>query len=352
MILEDFYSIDAEFWAREYATKGEISVPCLNPNALSKLGEYAQSVEHLGKARYGMDRPCYPPGEVALNFAESDPRKDIFTGVNLTAISQGHMTKAAEAAANATTTGDNYVSSSPVQWIYHSPHLREFLRVVMGSQSLHPYMSDLGVAVNVMRPRSSSGGAAVKLENESKNDKTALGFHFDSINSSGKVSGREDKNTLSTSSSTQPRGCTGVIGILDCDEGGERIVFNDINRSRVDAVRMVANQYNPLQPYAKIGDYVPKVFTDPTAGILYLFDGGDVLHGVSAVKKGVRIAAVFLYQEDCPPDQTRDGDKSSAYFYEPDKADTDTDTDTEIEKVVTLPPPPVTCSTTVTKDTT
>ena len=334
LILEEFYSIDATFWQKEYERKGEISVPFLNPVALAALSEYAQQLEHQGKKRYGLTRPCYPPGEVAINFAEDDPRKSIFTDVNMTAVSSGHMTKHAAAATAAAAFGDTgatplSITCSPVQWIYHSPHLREFLRVVMKSTSLHPYMSDLGVAINIMRPADDNVASATGKDTT----RTALGFHFDSINSSGKVSGRagEEEGDDASAAVVQPRGATGVIGILDCLEGGERVVYTGLNRSQVDAVRLVAEQYDPNTPHATIGSFSPAVCTDPTAGILYLFDGGDVLHGVSRVKKGLRIAAVFLYQEDTAPEETKDGEASSSFFY-----------NTEVDCAATaLPQPPL-----------
>lgn len=106
----------------------------------------------MGKSRYGLPRPCYPPGEVALKFPMGDPRKDLFTAVNMTAVGSGQMTAHATATVAASTTatgtvavaatgivvGENTVScdddtapsasatatavhvdSSPVHWIYH-----------------------------------------------------------------------------------------------------------------------------------------------------------------------------------------------------------------------------------------
>ena len=344
LILADFYSIDATLWQKEYESKGEISVPFLNPDALATLSEYAQQLEPIGKNRYGTDRPCYPPGEVAVNFPEGDPRKNIKTDVNMTAVSSGHMTKHAAAVTAAASSGDASttplsITSSPVQWLYHSPHLREFLRVVMKSTSLHPYMSDLGVAVNIMRPVDDNADGVVG-EAGKNTSRTALGFHFDSINSSGKVSGRAEgemrEDTPAATSAagvvTQPRGATGVIGILDCLDGGERIVYTGVDRSQVEAVKHVAELYNPANPHATIGSFTPTVCSDPTAGILYLFDGGDVLHGVSAVKKGLRIAAVFLYQEDNAPEQSKDGDASCSFFYAKEEENATATT--------TLPPQP------------
>ena len=44
------------------------------------------------------------------------------------------------------------------------------------------------------------------------------------------------------------------------------------------------------------------VVDEPIAGVLCLFNGGNQLHAVSAVRRGLRIAAVFLYCEDNPDD--------------------------------------------------
>jgi hypothetical protein len=48
--------------------------------------------------------------------------------------------------------------------------------------------------------------------------------------------------------------------------------------------------------------------------VLYLFDGGNVLHGVSAVRKGSRIAAVFLFKEE-PPVDTAASKAGANFFY-------------------------------------
>mmetsp|Transcript_10160 Transcript_10160/g.16809 ORF Transcript_10160/g.16809 Transcript_10160/m.16809 type:complete len:638 (+) Transcript_10160:95-2008(+) len=312
IISDDFYDEAAEEWAAEYAAKGEISVPLLAPGALPALAAYAASVENLGKHRYAQTRPCYPPGEVALKFSSGDPRKQLFTEVNLTAVGSGQMTSPAARALNPDS-GRRPVDETPVHWIYHSPQLREFLRVVMGSRSLHPYLSDLGVAVNVMRPPS----LFTADEHTSSPNKTALGFHFDSIDSSS-------RRRSSDSSPHQPRGATGVIGIQDCEEGGERVVFPTIHRAEVEAVRSVVENFNPLKPHATVGEHCPVVFTEATARTLYLFDGGDVLHAVSGVRRGSRIAAVFLFQEDHAPEASADGDASAKYFYD-DKVQTQTE---------------------------
>ena len=243
-----------------------------------------------------------------------------------------------------------------------SPHLREFLREVMGSDSLHPYLSDLGVAVNIMRPPESShpspppppppppsaasGSQSVTATDtqpapdthpnpmhETQNpNRTALGFHFDSIDSSARASLYD---TSAAGTINQPRGATGVIGIQDCEEGGERVIFPSIDRTCVDAVRCVTEQYDPLAAHSTIKAHTPDVVTDPTAGFLYLFNGGDVLHGVSGVRKGVRIAAVFLFQEDRAPEVSLDSAASCKYFYDDvtvSEAETETATREKEEK--------------------
>eukprot|EP00750_Incisomonas_marina_P005444 INCI1395.1.p1 GENE.INCI1395.1~~INCI1395.1.p1 ORF type:complete len:709 (-),score=99.34 INCI1395.1:867-2993(-) len=328
IILDEFYSASAEFWADVYRRKGEINVPFLNPAALPMLTAYAQRVERLGKNRYGQPRTCYPPGEVARHFSADDPRASLTTDVNMTAIGAGQMSTAAAAqrAPRHVASLDNVhvlrcaskktrylVASSPIQWIYHSPHLREFLRQTIGCQSLHPYLSDLGVAVNIMR---APGDLAEPLAPTGGNQ-MALGFHFDSINSSIRRNDSEvqtDYPAVDVSLS-QARGVTGVIGIHDCLCGGERVVFSSINRAKVDDVQTVLKCFDPLRPGTAIGSHKPEIFSGPTAGFLYLFDGGDVLHAVSQVRQGTRIAAVFLFQEDSAPEDSAHGEEACKFFY-------------------------------------
>ena len=59
----------------------------------------------------------------------------------------------------------------------------------------------------------------------------------------------------------------------------------------------------------------PSVFSGPTRGLLYLFNGGDVLHGVSAVRAGARVAAVFMFREEPPAEGTEASEASSRFFY-------------------------------------
>jgi hypothetical protein len=317
VIREDFYSLDAQCWAARYSDEGELSVPLLSADERVRewLAGYACSVEGRGKSRYASERPCYPPGEVRV-MSRGDERRHLVTGVNMTAVGSGQMLAGARERVRecGSEEGGEWgaVEDAPVHWIYHSPHLREFLRVVMGCESLHPYLSDLGVAVNIMRPPTPSLSRAAK--GAIPPNKTALGFHFDSIDSSSR-----NRITSGTSGTVhQPRGATGVIGIQDCEEGGERVVFPNIHRADVDDVRKVVEQFDPLNPGACVGSHHPEVFTEATAGMLYLFDGGDVLHGVSAVRRGVRIAAVFLFQEDHAPEVSADSDASAKYFYDDD----------------------------------
>ena len=283
-IRDDFYDIleskdKMEFWKNKYELDGEINVEFLKYECLAGLSKYADTVEPTGKDRYNSRRPTYPPGEV-LNFKEHDPRKHITTQVNMTAVPCNRMHE-----------------NDAVQWIYHSPHLRLFLAHIMECQRLYPYLSDLGLAINIMRPAESA--------------QTALGFHFDSIDSSRSKNGE----------GTQPKGATGVIGIQDCDEGGERIVFPTVDRSNVESVDMILKNYDPLYPEKVIGLLKPSVFQQATRGVLYLFNGGNVLHGVSSVRKGSRIAAVFMFQEERPT-ETKESEVSSNFFYGKDVIDT------------------------------
>ncbi len=274
-IRPDFYTLSAARYREAYEKHGEINVPFLREDCLSELAAFGTAVERLGKHRYGEPRPTYPPGEV-LEMAERDPRKHLQTGVNMTAVPSRHLP-----------------ADAPIQWVYHSPHLRSFLTVVVGCDALFPYFSDLGLAINVMRARPHS--------------RTALGFHFDSIDSSNRGGGRGG-------ASVQPKGVTGVIGIADAEEGGERITFPDVSRARVPQVSQILDAYDPLSPGKRIAGAAPTVFREPTRGVLYLFDGGNVLHGVSAVRKGSRVAAVFLFQEE-PPRETAASKAGATFFY-------------------------------------
>ena len=271
-IRPDFYTRSAATYRAIYERDGEINVPFLREDCLGGLAAFGGQVERLGKHRYGEPRPTYPPGEV-LEMAEHDPRKRLQTGVNMTAVPSRHLP-----------------ADAPIQWVYHSPHLRAFLTGVMGCDALYPYFSDLGLAINVMRARPRS--------------RTALGFHFDSIDSSNRGGG----------ASVQPKGVTGVIGISDADEGGERVTFPDVSRAKVHQVKQILDAYDPLRPAQRIAGAATTVFREPTRGVLYLFDGGNVLHGVSAVRKGSRIAAVFLFKEE-PPVDTAASKAGANFFY-------------------------------------
>ena len=315
VFLESFYNIvddDKEIakYAKQYATIGEINMPLLNLSCLSKIADWAEEKEMNGNGnnRYGTTRYVYPPGE-AQRFEETDPRKALRSQVNLCAIGgQRHMFK-----------------DDIVQWIYHSPHLQKFIKGVMDFKGIYPYNSDIGVAVNVNRPfdefqKQRKGGGdqndmkKQKVEWEQKGEKapqTALGFHFDSIDSS-------IKESLS-STINQARGATGVIGIQDCTIGGERITFPTISRLQVSHVKTVLDTFNPLQPSATlIGDdgasLTPNVVKDPIAGVLSVFNGGDILHAVSSVREGLRVATVFLYAEQKPTMDATTKDNCEAFY--------------------------------------
>lgn len=322
IFLPSFYAIvnsDDEIakYAKEYATTGEINVPLLNLSCLSQVAEWAEEKEKNGNGnnRYGTTRYVYPPGE-AQRFDDSDPRKALRSQVNLCAIgAKRHMSK-----------------NDIVQWIYHSPHLQRFIKGIMEFKEIYPYNSDIGVAVNVNRSidefkqlqtsapenisnvsnESKSNGEVKEKEEEKKTNfpQTALGFHFDSIDSSIQQS---------LSSINQARGATGVIGIQDCKVGGERITFPTISREEVSQVRSVLHNFDPLKPTAALTDedgssLIPQVVEDSIAGVLSVFNGGDVLHAVSSVREGVRVATVFLYAEQQPTMDATTKDNCDAFY--------------------------------------
>jgi hypothetical protein len=281
-ICPEFYqalenSTALQTWRQTYASTGELNIPFLRPSCLPLLSKYCDGIESKGKRRYGQPRPSYPPGEWA-NYDDSDPRKSILTDVNMTAVASRHLNGA----------------DDDILWIYHSPHLQMFIEQTLGTQSLFPYLSDLGIAVNIMRPRPDA--------------QTSLGFHFDSVDSST----QKDKQS---SGIQQQKGVTGVIGLLDASVGGERIVFQDVHRENWKDVTTIVQTYDPLRPAQSLTEKaVPKVESKPTAGMLYLFDGGNVLHGVSSGRKGSRIALAFLYSE-APPSETSVSEASADFFY-------------------------------------
>ena len=94
----------------------------------------------------------------------------------------------------------------------------------------------------------------------------------------------------------------GVIGIKDCEDGGERVVFPTVSRDKVDSVEAVVRSFSnhPDRIHSAIHNCQPKVVNGQTAGVLCLFNGGNQLHAVSAVRRGLRVAAVFLYCEENP----------------------------------------------------
>ena len=134
------------------------------------------TIECKGNRRYGVPRYVYPPGE-ATRFDESDPRKALKSDVNMVAVSSRMMEK-----------------DDILLWIYHSPHLQLFVKRIMQYKCIFPYSTcDLGLAMNISRP-------VVSEENRIPTN-LALGFHFDSINSSPAT---DTSNTFA-----QARGATG-----------------------------------------------------------------------------------------------------------------------------------------------
>jgi len=272
IICEEFYSLDPHTWQRQYLSTGEISVPFLTESGAAKLAARSEELEPNGKRRYREPRPTYPPGEV-FTYDDDDPRKSLWTEVNMTAIGMRHMAD-----------DDGFL------WVYHSPHLNRFLSVVVGCAVLYPYLRDLGIQLNLARP---FDGA-----------KMSTGWHFDSIDSSG-----------GAAKAIQPRGVTGVIGLQDCLEGGERVVFPGVHRAQVDVVGDVLAHFDPLRPELKIGTAAtPSVCRGRTSQTLYLFNGGHVLHGVCPVRRGARIAAAFLMREERPNESDATQAESAKYF--------------------------------------
>ena len=182
---EEFYSLleskKLEYYADLYETTGEINIPLLKQKCLKDIATWSMSMESIGNSRYGTHRTVYPPGE-AMRFPDTDPRKHLVSETNLTAIAKRHMS-----------------GEEAVQWIYQSPHLQLFVQGVMRMTDIYPYHSDLGVAVNIMRPT------------DHQATKNALAFHFDTIDSSVKVGG-----DVYGADNRNARGATGVIGIQDC----------------------------------------------------------------------------------------------------------------------------------------
>jgi len=293
-IREDFYTALEEkvnLYARQYEETGSINVPLLKDGCLKTITQWAESIEERGNHRYGIPRSVYPPGEV-LTFTADDGRKNLYMDVNMTALASRHM-----------------AADDAVQWIYHLPHLKLFVQGVMRFSQLHPYLSDLGVAVNIMRPEGPNTVLPVAAFSEGMRlggKRTALSFHFDTIDSSV-VNSRACGNM-------NARGATGVIGIQDCEEGGERVTFPTVHRENVSTVSAIVDLYDPHNPCKEIAGHKPDVITEPTAGVLSLFNGGDVLHGVSAVTKGLRAAAVFLYCEQKPVGSKSNTDSINTFY--------------------------------------
>jgi len=283
VICDDFYDLDAVELAHRYNTVGSIEVPFLTDDGAAALALRAEELEEYGKYRYREPRPSYPPGD-AFAYDDDDPRKALWTEVNMTAIGIKHME-----------------SEDLAMWVYHSPHLNCFLSAIVGCRELYPYSTDLGLALNISRP----------LEGA----KMATGWHFDSIDSS-----------RGACAAKQPRGVTGVIGLQDCVQGGERVVFPSVHREDVQLVGEILEKFDPAQPGSVIGTEaktaMPTVFPAEISKTLYLFDGGHTLHGVCPVRKGARIAAAFMMREEPPNEQDAATEASSRFFY-----DTDTSND-------------------------
>ena len=154
-IREDFYDIVAnripEF-ADKYRIDGEVDVPLLKVDCLDDLSDHCQRLEKLGHSRYDTVRTVYPPGEVK-RFDDADPRKPLVTQVNMVAVANRHLKSLPESdPAAGIGIGIGTGAANALQWVYHSPHLQAFIAGVMGFTCCYPYESDLGLAVNIMRP--------------------------------------------------------------------------------------------------------------------------------------------------------------------------------------------------------
>ena len=144
-----------------------------------ELSSWAESIEHKGNKRFGKPRFVYPPGE-ASQFKEDDPRKALKSDVNMVAISSRMM-----------------AADDKLQWIYHSPHLQQFVKRIMQYDDIYPYNNcEIGLAMNISR-------SIVTKEN--RLTEVSLGFHFDSINSSPAAT--------NATKFVQARGATGIISI-------------------------------------------------------------------------------------------------------------------------------------------
>ena len=67
----------------------------------------------------------------------------------------------------------------------------------------------------------------------------------------------------------------GVIGIKDCEAGGERVVFSSVSRDQVDNVTAIVKSFSshPDRIQSSINNCKPLVVDEPTAGVLCLFNG-------------------------------------------------------------------------------
>ena len=84
-----------------------------------------------------------------------------------------------------------------LQWIYHSPHLQQFVKRIMQYDDIYPYNDcEIGLAMNISRP---------VVTKENRQTEVSLGFHFDSINSSPAAT--------NSTKIIQARGATGKISM-------------------------------------------------------------------------------------------------------------------------------------------
>uniref|UniRef100_A0A0G4ICX4 Uncharacterized protein n=1 Tax=Chromera velia CCMP2878 TaxID=1169474 RepID=A0A0G4ICX4_9ALVE len=305
IVVDEFFDLVAdekrvEALADSYAATGTLSLPFLEKEILPVIADQLFALQSKGRKTYGAPRPVYPPGEVATWDPSTDERCHLISYLQTTAIGQSQMPRECE-----------------LHWLYHMPHLREFVQKVMRFPPLWTFEYNLGVGANIMK-------ASTEKE-------TALGFHFDSVDSSTDTASEDtaadEETETDKQAQTRLMGATAVIGILDCVRGGERVIFNEVTRPKVSAVRAVLDNFRCACPEKPIeyegGVLTPSVVTEGVEGVLSIFDGGNRLHAVSSVKEGTRISSVFLYPTEDPTwEKGGASAASAAEFYDaPDYGD-------------------------------
>uniref|UniRef100_A0A0G4FGE8 Uncharacterized protein n=1 Tax=Chromera velia CCMP2878 TaxID=1169474 RepID=A0A0G4FGE8_9ALVE len=256
-----------------YANTGELSIQFLDKNCLPQLASQTLALEPIALTRYGHKRPVYPPREVQAWDPATDERCHLFSDTQMSAVGQNKLDK-----------------DCTLQWIYHLPHLCIFIQKVMRFPPLFTFEYSVGIGMNIMRPATEAH--------------TALRFHFDWINSDNASEDTDITDEEKDDGHTQAlrvrlMDATAIVGIQDCIRGGERVMFNGITRSHVSEVWAVLEKFSSSCPEREIqfekGALKPAVVTENVSGLLSIFDGGNRLHAVSAVKEGMCVAVPFMF---------------------------------------------------------